>query len=71
MSDKKQTKEYGVYYWDTFDNETLFLKDFDNQPAAEAYIEKRYKGRLHSSGADKIDIVTKSTRSVVKQYPVG
>ena len=70
MSDKKHIKEYGIYYWDTFDNETLFLKDFDSLDAAKAYVEERYQGRLRDSGADKIDIVTR-IGSIVKQYPVG
>jgi len=71
MTDKKQTKEYGVYHWDTFDNVALFLVDFDSVNEAMDYIEEAYKGRIRDNGADKVDIVTLSTRSIVKQYPVG
>jgi len=39
----KQTKEYGVYLWDTFDNETLFLKDFHALKDAKEYIEGKFK----------------------------
>jgi len=41
--DKKQTKEYGVYLWDTFDNETIFLKDYHALKDAKEYIEGKFK----------------------------
>lgn len=70
MAEKKQTKEYGVYYWDTFDDETLFLKEFDDFQEACHYVEQRYEGRIRHSGADKVDIVDRQG-NVVKQYSVG
>jgi len=66
----KQTKAYGIYYWNTLDNETLFLKEFHDMIVAMKYIEERYQGQLRDNGADKIDIVTKAG-NVVKQYRVG
>ena len=52
------TKEYGVYHWDTFDNETILLNEFDTIEEAEEYIKKKYEGRLNPvQGADKVEIV--------------
>jgi len=53
----KHKKRFGVYHWDTFDNETFFKKDFDILEEAESYIEEEYKGRIRSNGADQVDIV--------------
>ena len=50
-------KEFGVYHWDTFDNEPLLLEEFDTLPAAEDYVAKKYKGRISPQGADQVDIV--------------
>ena len=53
----KHTKEFGVYHWDTFDNETILLEEFDDLPAAKEYRDEKYKGRMGPGGADKVDIV--------------
>jgi len=66
----KQTKEYGVYLWDTFDNETLFLKDFHALKDAKEYIEEKFKNDISKDGANRVDIVTLSTGSVVKFYNI-
>ena len=50
-------KEFGVYHWDTFDNETLLMEDFDTLDEAKEFVTEHYKGRLGGSGADKVDIV--------------
>ncbi len=67
---QKQTKAYGVYYWDTFDNETFILQEFDDSQVAISYVEKRFAGRLRPSGADKIDLVDLKG-NIVKQWSVG
>ena len=56
----KQTKEFGIYHWDTFDNVTLFIDEADTLKEAEAKVQERYARRLSGTGADKVDIVTKS-----------
>lgn len=68
--DTRHTKEFGVYHWDTFDNETFFKQDFDTLSEAEEYVGEEYKGRIRSSGADKVDIVN-SQGGIVKQFNVG
>jgi len=65
----KQKKEFGVYHWDTFDNETIMLEEFDELSAAEEYVADKYKGRIGPQGADKVDIVN-SNGKIVAQYAV-
>lgn len=64
-------KEFGVYHWDTFDNETLLLKDADTLDEAEGFITERYReqGRIASSGADRVEIVDRSG-TIKAAYPV-
>lgn len=54
-------KEFGVYHWDTFDNETLLLFETDSRDEADNFIIERYKkqGRISASGADKVEIVNR------------
>lgn len=61
-------KEYGVYHWDTFDNETLLMFQADSMEEAEAYITEKYKsqGRIAGSGADRVEIVDSKGNIVVK-----
>tara|TARA_B100000941_G_C28183332_1_gene388184 strand:+ start:256 stop:450 length:195 start_codon:yes stop_codon:yes gene_type:complete len=63
-------KNYRVYHWDTFDNETFLLSEFDTEQEAETFIEQRYKGRLSSSGADRVDVVDKFG-NIIQSHPVG
>lgn len=66
----EQTKEFGVYHWDTFDNETIRIDEFDTLDEATDFVEKdKYKGRISPQGADKVDIVDKSG-TIRKQYSV-
>lgn len=62
-----QVKKYGVYHWDTFDGGVILLKDFDELLKAKKYLQNRYKGRLDSKGADKVEIVTKEG-DIVESY---
>ena len=50
-------KKFGVYHWDTFDNETIMIDEFDKPSDAKKFVDDRYKGRIKSDGADKVDIV--------------
>lgn len=70
MALHQQNKEFGVYHWDTFDNETLLLEQFDTKEQAETWVEKRYGGRIRNSGADQVDIVN-SHGIIVRKYSVG
>ena len=63
-------RPYAVCHWDTFDNETLLVAEADTLPDAEAIVAERYKGRLRSDGADRVDIVDSEGR-VVRAYSVG
>lgn len=67
----QHTKEFGVYHWDTFDNETFLVDEFDTLDEAVKFVEEdKYKGRIRATGADQVDIVDKRG-DIVKKYPVG
>lgn len=63
------TKEFGVYHWDTFDNETILMDQFDKIDQAIEYIKTKYQNRISVRGADKVDIVN-SKGIVVKHYSI-
>lgn len=60
------TKEFGVYHWDTFDNETLLIAEADTLEEAQDIVNERYKGRISGNGADQVDIVDKNGNIVGK-----
>jgi hypothetical protein len=64
---KKFTKAFGVYHWDTFDNETILIGECDTLQEAQQLIHDKYKGRLSAYGADKVDIVDQ-LGNVIEQY---
>jgi hypothetical protein len=57
MSVEKFSKAFGIYHWDTFDNETILIGEADTLVEAQQFVQERYKGRLGSDGADRVDIV--------------
>lgn len=57
MSVEKFSKAFGIYHWDTFDNETILIGEADTLVEAQEFVQERYKGRLGSNGADRVDIV--------------
>jgi len=65
-------KEFGVYHWDTFDNETFLVTggEFDTFDEAVEFVKERYKGRIRSTGADQVDIVD-SKGNIREKFPVG
>ena len=67
---KRHTKEFGIYHWDTFDNETILIAEADTLPEAEAKVTERYGGRVGPSGADKVEIVDRQG-NVQRSYSVS
>jgi len=63
-------KPFGIYHWDTFDNETILIDEADTLKEAEKKVEEQYNGRIRSNGADKVDIVDLEG-NVVRSYHVG
>lgn len=59
-------KAYGIYHWDTFDNETLLIGEARTLKAAQDFVQKRYAGRIGSDGADQVDIVDRKGNIVWK-----
>lgn len=62
-------KEFGVYYWDTFDNETILMDEFDKEDQAKEYIKNKYNDRIGNRGADRVEIVN-SKGMVVDHYSI-
>lgn len=62
-------KEFGIYYWDTFDNETFLVEEADTLEEAKAFVEGRYRNRISERGADRVDIVDLQG-DVVEKYQV-
>lgn len=54
---KGQTKKYGVYHWDTFDNRTIRVHETNEMSEAKKYVSDNYN--VSADGADRVDIVTK------------
>jgi len=64
------TKPFGIYYWDTFDNETFLISEAGTLKKAIAKVHKRFKGRIKDDGADRVDIVDLQG-TVVEKFKVG
>lgn len=65
----KHKKEFGVYYWDTFDDATFLVGEYDTFHEAQSSINKAYRGRIDDGGADKVDIVD-SNGDILRQFSV-
>ncbi len=63
-------KEFGIYHWDTFDNETLLIDEADTLKEAKDKVEKRYEERIRPTGANQVDIINQQG-IIVKKYSVG
>jgi len=57
MPIQKFSKDFGIYHWDTFDNETILIGETDTLIDAQQFVQEKYKDRLDSNGADRVDIV--------------
>jgi hypothetical protein len=66
----EHTKKFGIYHWDTFDNETYMVDEADTLAKAESVVKKTYGERIRDTGADQVDIVD-SKGNVVKSYKIG
>ena len=62
-------KEFSIYHWDTFDNETDLVAEADTLAEAVEKVEKRYKGRIGDHGADQVDIVNRSG-DIVRKFHI-
>jgi len=63
-------KEFGIYHWDTFDNETFLVGEAKTLKKAIEKVVKRYGKRIRNDGADRVDIVD-SKGNVVERYNIG
>lgn len=66
---KTHQKSFGVYHWDTFDNETFLVSEHDTRAEAESSVNDKYGERICRSGADKVDIVNQNG-DVLRSYSV-
>lgn len=63
-------KAFGVYHWDTFDNETILVAESNTLDGAVKIVKDRYGDRIRSTGADQVDIVDRKG-NVVRKFSVG
>ena len=63
-------KKYGVYHWDTFDNETWLQFEDDSFQNCLDWVKEYYVDRIRDSGADKVDIVD-NEGDVKKSFRIG
>jgi len=66
----EHTKEFGVYHWDTVDNETFLVSEANTLDEALTYVHEIYEDQISSNGADKVDIVD-SKGNVVETFKVS
>ena len=64
----KQTKKYGLWYWDTFDNHTILVGEADSLEETKEIMQNKYGDRLFRAGADQIDIVDLNGNVVHTEY---
>lgn len=65
----KHKKEFGVYHWDTFDNEIILIFEDNSLAKTEKFVKERYKDRIKDNGADQVDIVNKQG-NIIKKYKI-
>ena len=63
------TKKYGIYYWDTFDNETFLVFQSDSFEQASKRIVSKYGSRFSTMGADRVEIVDLKG-NIVKNFSI-
>ena len=64
------TKEFGIYHWDTFDNETFLVGEANTLPEAITFVKGRYYNRISRSGADQVEIIDLKG-NVVEKYHIN
>lgn len=66
----KHRKAFGIYHWDTFDNETDLLHETDTLVEASQWVQDKYRNRICGHGADRVDIVDQRG-NIVKKFRVS
>lgn len=66
---KRHTKAFGIYHWDTFDNETMLIAEADTREETTKIIAAKYAGRIGPDGADQLHVVD-SNGNVVERLSV-
>lgn len=63
--------KYGIYHWDTFDNETILIDESNDLTDAVKKVKDKYGARINmGSGADRVDIVD-DTGKVIRIFYVS
>ena len=62
-------KNFGIYHWDTFDNENILIGEADTQQESEKIVLDKYKERISRNGADQVDIVDRDG-NIVRKFHV-
>lgn len=63
-------KKFGIYHWDTFDNETILVGEADTAVEAIEFVNDKYGDRIKRTGADQVDIVDLKG-NVLEKFRVG
>lgn len=63
-------KKFGIYHWDTFDNETILVAEANSLEKAMEIVQKHYGNRIGDNRADQVDIVDKAG-NVIQKFSVG
>lgn len=64
------TKEFGIYHWDMFDNITLLVGEADTITEAVKFIKDKYGKRVRLDGADRVEVVD-SNGNILRRFNVG
>ncbi len=64
----EHTARFGIYHWDTVDDETMLLSQADTIKEAEEYVKKHCC--VEAYGADQVDIVD-LRGNVIRTFPIG
>ena len=54
---KRHKKAFGIYHWDTFDNEVILIAQADTLEQADEKVSARSGKRINASGADLVEVV--------------
>jgi hypothetical protein len=63
-------KKFGIYHWDTFDNETILVGEADTSVEAIEFVNDKYGDRIRRTGADQVDIVDLKG-NILEKFSVG
>lgn len=63
-------KKFGIYHWDTFDNETILVGEKDTLVEAKDFVQKKYGDRIKPTGADQVDVVNLAG-DILEKYSIA